>query len=1018
MDQGRKPDVLPFKTSARTVDLLGRQQIAGIPTAIQELVKNSYDALAKNVSIDYFEPSNALVVLDDGTGMSRDDFARKWLTLGTSSRMAEATIGSAAFRQRVRLGRPITGEKGIGRLSMAAIGRLVLIVSHWKHTSEVTGETIHSYIVAAVHWGLFELPEISIDDIKIPIMAMSDFPSSEDVRKVCLTLKDSAYSLLPRTGNATLIQRIEFDVTNATQNFAKHFESVRRRLANESGTAFVICPVDDAFSEDLRRADESSEGESVILQTLTGFSDVLRTKDSRQEMKLSVAFHRSDGTMRTYPLEDGFFDCHDLLAADHRFVGHFDERGRFCGDIYIFGKLVGKGHVVECLSGKGDKPAKCGPFDLVLGYVQGNQRQSMLDAVQHERLSLKLKRFGGLYIYRDGIRLLPYGRADYDFLGLESDRVRSASRYFFSYHRMFGSIAITKANNGALVEKAGREGLMENAAYREFKTILKNFFRRIAAEFFSEHTDGDGTEQSFWAEHRQRLEMLSRLSKERERSFDRKRNAFKKKLANFFKLQGERHFEKEVSRILDSLVESLYDESAAASPARRELSREQVIAIQQEALSAIRGVERALTIAYPVGVSLDLEQREDWDSYLKVSGRVYSDVILPGRARAAVIIRNYMCDEPDSASYREIVKGIVAKTLSDAQNGIERQVVQTGTLVEDLRRRFGVWKDDALLRYRQKADEATEKAERVVKDADGDINQQIEDILRISRPTAEGIVKVLDYIKGQVLPIQWQVLPDEGIATTQDLIAALNEENQDLKVQRLSDIELIQLGLAARAFHHEFNSAVVQARHAVKRLGALVKGDDRFEETARTLSASFSHLEQYIMMLTPFADRVDNPSEAITGVEMYEFLRNAFRGRLAQLGVRLITTNGFERHSQTGHRSVLFPVLFNLVDNALYWLGKSDVKERKVLLHAAEDGSVSVSNNGEPVGVQDRERIFAMGFSRKIGGRGLGLAISREILSKESLSIACVDPVREDMVVSFVIRPKAVHGKEEPEGRG
>lgn len=30
-----------FKTSARTLDLLGRQQIAGIPTAINELFKNA-----------------------------------------------------------------------------------------------------------------------------------------------------------------------------------------------------------------------------------------------------------------------------------------------------------------------------------------------------------------------------------------------------------------------------------------------------------------------------------------------------------------------------------------------------------------------------------------------------------------------------------------------------------------------------------------------------------------------------------------------------------------------------------------------------------------------------------------------------------------------------------------------------------------------------------------------------------------------------------------------------------------
>ena len=38
-----------FRTRARTVDMLGRQQIAGIPTAISELFKNAHDAYADHV---------------------------------------------------------------------------------------------------------------------------------------------------------------------------------------------------------------------------------------------------------------------------------------------------------------------------------------------------------------------------------------------------------------------------------------------------------------------------------------------------------------------------------------------------------------------------------------------------------------------------------------------------------------------------------------------------------------------------------------------------------------------------------------------------------------------------------------------------------------------------------------------------------------------------------------------------------------------------------------------------------
>lgn len=42
-----------IRTKARALDMLGRQQIAGIPTALSELFKNAHDAYADNVEVDY-----------------------------------------------------------------------------------------------------------------------------------------------------------------------------------------------------------------------------------------------------------------------------------------------------------------------------------------------------------------------------------------------------------------------------------------------------------------------------------------------------------------------------------------------------------------------------------------------------------------------------------------------------------------------------------------------------------------------------------------------------------------------------------------------------------------------------------------------------------------------------------------------------------------------------------------------------------------------------------------------------
>ena len=75
-----------FKTRARALDLLGRQQIAGIPTAINELIKNAHDAYADKFDIDFLRCNNLLVLRDDGLGMTKEEFETRWLTLGTESK--------------------------------------------------------------------------------------------------------------------------------------------------------------------------------------------------------------------------------------------------------------------------------------------------------------------------------------------------------------------------------------------------------------------------------------------------------------------------------------------------------------------------------------------------------------------------------------------------------------------------------------------------------------------------------------------------------------------------------------------------------------------------------------------------------------------------------------------------------------------------------------------------------------------------------------------------------------------
>lgn len=81
-----------FRTKARAIDLLGRNQIADLPTAITELWKNGYDAYGdyldaglyragyKDVKYDIF------TISDDGFGMNESDILNKWIVIGTDNK--------------------------------------------------------------------------------------------------------------------------------------------------------------------------------------------------------------------------------------------------------------------------------------------------------------------------------------------------------------------------------------------------------------------------------------------------------------------------------------------------------------------------------------------------------------------------------------------------------------------------------------------------------------------------------------------------------------------------------------------------------------------------------------------------------------------------------------------------------------------------------------------------------------------------------------------------------------------
>ncbi|HEY0056944.1 MAG TPA: HAMP domain-containing sensor histidine kinase, partial [Pedobacter sp.] len=81
---------------------------------------------------------------------------------------------------------------------------------------------------------------------------------------------------------------------------------------------------------------------------------------------------------------------------------------------------------------------------------------------------------GGIRVYRNGFRVLPYGEPNNDWLNIDR-------RYYdesgivnvpFGNHNLFGFVEVLDPNGDIFQETAGREGLIENDAYAEMKDFI------------------------------------------------------------------------------------------------------------------------------------------------------------------------------------------------------------------------------------------------------------------------------------------------------------------------------------------------------------------------------------------------------------------------------------------------------------------------------------------------------------------------------------------------------------------
>jgi len=388
---------------------LGEQLITDEVAAISELVKNSYDADATEVTITLnnvsTESDGFIRILDNGSGMSRDSMIVGWLELATINK---ARKPDEKARHSPIFGRSILGEKGLGRLAVHKLGLVTEIVSR-----AVDAE---NEAVLTIDWSRFEDPSKYLDGIPVEIAER----------------KPEVFVSGTSTGDYT------------------------------HGMQITITKIRRVWDE--RLLTELTRKVVVMSSPLAGFRDfkvIMRVNDPKYLETESVDYESIEKNA-TYVFR-GRVSSTGVLSFKYEFrrpelpdLNRVVERER---------------NLLEDLGSSSLRKPSCGPFNMLLyswELTAGEKKAVFGTAGYYDEV---VRPNAGIKVFRDGFRVLPYGDEDNDWLGLDKRRIARFELHI-SRNQIIGFVDITAEDNPLLIDKSDREGLISNDAFNDFESLV------------------------------------------------------------------------------------------------------------------------------------------------------------------------------------------------------------------------------------------------------------------------------------------------------------------------------------------------------------------------------------------------------------------------------------------------------------------------------------------------------------------------------------------------------------------
>lgn len=499
--------------SARLIMQLGEQLIEDELVALLELIKNAYDADANNVDVvidtETVTPygKGRIEIKDDGNGMIPSIVRNSFLRLSTSFKEEEKS--SIYYHRRV------LGKKGIGRLSFQRLGNYITVetvpnVERFEETDLLKEEDVefikeYSKINIDINWSEFPI-DMDFSEITAVVKYEMDVVASYGTKIVIQGIKNLNFWDMDKKKK----EKLKNELLNMMDPFQKNFNLKKSERFNVllkiNDVPYSVEPVDESLLDELYDSKVSFDFKDwklyvkierplkYVMQRRN--SIVKRMEDSGYEILREAEYEKE--------CKEYIVDFKDLnkVSIDYPKINFTIEKTTFLSESRISeliekkekGEITEEEYIKEIVA----QYAYPGDFAGAI-YARDKTNKEEIDIILGKEGLVKAKlntlsdinkawsSMQGVYVYRNGFRVLPYGRKDW--IGF-TEKSQTAANNIYKEHTVVGYLKLDGFTSEKLEEQTNRQGFIQDEYGKNFFMLIQKFLLNIMFESDIKFRDG------------------------------------------------------------------------------------------------------------------------------------------------------------------------------------------------------------------------------------------------------------------------------------------------------------------------------------------------------------------------------------------------------------------------------------------------------------------------------------------------------------------------------------------------